>query len=253
VSYDISEKNGQIAHLDQDPSNCVEDNLAFMCLNHHSLYDSTTSQHRNYTIAEVKIGRAKLYEVVTQQKHDTAGEPYRVITNWEVRYPGGLSDVSIVRHGQHASLERFAIGENFTLINDSPHQVSIRVIFLIVYGCTQLAADPYSVHLPEWPRLLKAFGISQKTQLLFPLNLPDRSAIEGHILIPIRPDGQGKGVGGDVPQERQYLFEFEDLLTKRRSRLAASAASAPDKNCHQRCSNTDLARPGPKQEPFDID
>jgi hypothetical protein len=44
---DTREKHGQIAHLDQDPLNFAKDNLAFMCLEHHSLYDSKTSQHKN--------------------------------------------------------------------------------------------------------------------------------------------------------------------------------------------------------------
>jgi len=61
---DLTEKLGQIAHLDHDPANCSEDNLAWLCLEHHTLYDSTTSQHKNYTIAEVKDARAKLYAAV---------------------------------------------------------------------------------------------------------------------------------------------------------------------------------------------
>src|SRR5579872_921907 len=68
---DLNEKVGQIAHLDQDPSNCAEDNLAFMCLEHHSVFDSDTSQHKNYTIQEVKAARRKLYDAVAQGKHGT--------------------------------------------------------------------------------------------------------------------------------------------------------------------------------------
>ena len=253
LNRDLSEKRGQIAHLDHEPSNNAEDNLAFMCLEHHSSYDSRTSQHKNYTISEAKAARAELYKAIAQREHGAAEEPSRVITNWEVRYPGGLADVSMVRRGQRANLDRFAIGEDFTFINNSPNQVSLSVIFVLVYGCTQLAVDPFNMQLPEWAQLLTAFGIRQKAQLLFPLNLPGRSAIEGHILIPIRPDGQGRGVGGDVPEKRQCLFEFEDLLTKRRSTLTSSAVFAPDKNYHQCCSQTDLARPGPNQEPFSID
>lgn len=66
---DLSEKHGQIAHLDQNRSNSIEDNLVFMCLPHHSLYDSTTSQHKNYTLHEVKSARANLYKLVAQGKH----------------------------------------------------------------------------------------------------------------------------------------------------------------------------------------
>src|SRR5437016_5360849 len=64
LRHDFNEKLGQIAHLDHDPSNSSEDNLAFLCMEHHSLYDSRTSQHKNYTINEAKIGRDKLYAEV---------------------------------------------------------------------------------------------------------------------------------------------------------------------------------------------
>lgn len=87
LSGDLNEKHGQIAHIDQDPSNYALDNLAFMCLEHHSLYDSRTSQHKNYTIAEVKAGRVQLYEAIAQQEHCITGDPSRVITGREVRYP----------------------------------------------------------------------------------------------------------------------------------------------------------------------
>ena len=75
---DRTEKLGQIAHLDQDPTNRAEDNLAWMCLDHHSLYDSQTRQHKNYTIDEVKTARAKLYDLVAEGKHLTpsVGQPY---------------------------------------------------------------------------------------------------------------------------------------------------------------------------------
>jgi len=65
----LTEKLGQIAHLDGDRSNADESNLAFMCLAHHSLFDSKTSQHKNYTIHEVKVARTKLYRLVHQGKH----------------------------------------------------------------------------------------------------------------------------------------------------------------------------------------
>jgi hypothetical protein len=69
ISHDLREKLGQVAHLDQDPSNSAEDNLAFLCFDHHSLYDSKTSQHKNYTLAEVKHHRACLYEAIRNKEH----------------------------------------------------------------------------------------------------------------------------------------------------------------------------------------
>jgi hypothetical protein len=64
LNGDLMEKRGQIAHLDGNRSNRAEDNLAWMCTDHHSLFDSKTSQHKNYTISEVKAARTKLYELV---------------------------------------------------------------------------------------------------------------------------------------------------------------------------------------------
>lgn len=61
---DLTEQRGQIAHLDHDPSNNVEDNLAYLCLDHHDLYDSRTSQSKGLKEAEVKTYRERLYRAV---------------------------------------------------------------------------------------------------------------------------------------------------------------------------------------------
>jgi hypothetical protein len=73
LSGDLSEREGQIAHLDHDPSNSGEENLVFLCLSHHSLYDSRTSQHKNYTIIEVKAARKKLYAAIAAAEHHKEG------------------------------------------------------------------------------------------------------------------------------------------------------------------------------------
>ena len=217
-------------------------------LTHHTLFDSKTSQHKNYTIQEVRAARANLYEAVAQKRH-LAGAVSPPVSDWDARYPGGLVDVSILRHGdQHPA--RLAIAEDVTLVNRSPNQASLKVTFLIQYGVTQLAADPINLPVAEWTQLLAAFGIRQKTQLSFPLNLPGRSSAEGHIAFPVRWDGAGKGIAGDVPEKRRYSFEFEELLTKEKRTVSASAVYALDKNNHRRCSRTDFALPGPQEQPL---
>jgi len=245
---DLNEKNGQIAHLDKNPSNSTEDNLAFVCLNHHTLFDSRTSQHKNYTAHEVKAARANLYEAIAQKKH--LGDAASAIrADWEVRYPGAVVDVSFLRHrDQHVT--RLAIAEDVTLVNRSSHQLSLKVIFLIQFGDTQLAADPVSLSTDEWAQLLAAFGLRQKPQVSFPLNLPGHHSVEGHIAFPVRRDGAGRGIAGDVPEKRQYSLEFEELLTSEKRTVSASAAYALDKNNHHRCSLTDFALPGPLEEPL---
>jgi hypothetical protein len=58
---DWAQKQGQIAHLDRDPSNFAEDNLAFLCLPHHDDYDTKRRQTKNLTILEAKTARDRLY------------------------------------------------------------------------------------------------------------------------------------------------------------------------------------------------
>ncbi len=65
----MTEKRGQIAHLDHNPANFVEANLAWLCLEHHSEFDSRTSQHKNYTVAEVKKARDDLYVAIQAFQH----------------------------------------------------------------------------------------------------------------------------------------------------------------------------------------
>lgn len=64
VNREFSEKKGQIAHLDKDNTNASFDNLAFLCFEHHDIYDSKTSQSKNYTISEVKEYREELYSSI---------------------------------------------------------------------------------------------------------------------------------------------------------------------------------------------
>jgi hypothetical protein len=67
---DLSQKLGQIAHLDDDRTNSAEDNLAFLCLKHHSEYDTETSQHKGYTMLETKEARRQLYNTIEEGRHN---------------------------------------------------------------------------------------------------------------------------------------------------------------------------------------
>ena len=68
---DHVEKKGQIAHLDHDPANDKPDNLAFLCLEHHDQYDSTTSQSKSLQIGEVKAYREQLYQFLDSSNQDS--------------------------------------------------------------------------------------------------------------------------------------------------------------------------------------
>jgi len=61
LSGDDSQKPGQLAHIDRDPSYGDESNLAFLCLKHHDQYDTRTSQSKGLTPDELRHHRDALY------------------------------------------------------------------------------------------------------------------------------------------------------------------------------------------------
>ena len=69
-------KKGQIAHLDGDHGNSADDNLAFLCLEHHDEFDSTSSVSKGLREREVKQWRDELYKEMeyrfrTSRRHVT--------------------------------------------------------------------------------------------------------------------------------------------------------------------------------------
>ena len=69
LNRDTREKRGQIAHLDGNRSNNSIHNLAFLCLDHHDVYDSRTSQSKSLQISEVKTYREELYHYIEGLMH----------------------------------------------------------------------------------------------------------------------------------------------------------------------------------------
>lgn len=58
---DDRQKQGQIAHIDNDSSNSSLGNLAFLCSDHHDALDSKRSQQKGLTAGEVKYAREQLH------------------------------------------------------------------------------------------------------------------------------------------------------------------------------------------------
>src|SRR5262245_20031526 len=55
-------KKGQLAHLDGDNENAAEDNLVFLCLEHHDEYDSIPRLSKGLREQEVRKWRDELYK-----------------------------------------------------------------------------------------------------------------------------------------------------------------------------------------------
>ena len=73
LNQGYSEKKGQIAHLDQNRSNYSVENLAWLCLPHHDVYDSKSSQSKAYSEFEVKQYRQALYDEVNCRRLISVG------------------------------------------------------------------------------------------------------------------------------------------------------------------------------------
>jgi SpoVK/Ycf46/Vps4 family AAA+-type ATPase len=93
LQQDLSEKLGQLAHLDHDPSHSTEENLAYLCMDHHSLYDSRTSQHKNHTIGEVKAARERLYAEV-ERHHGFGGRAFEIVDIFDGKGQCGFDRIS---------------------------------------------------------------------------------------------------------------------------------------------------------------
>jgi hypothetical protein len=62
LNGDLEVKQGQLAHLNRDPSDSSAENLAFLCLPHHDWFDTKPSQSKGATTAEAKHYREELYK-----------------------------------------------------------------------------------------------------------------------------------------------------------------------------------------------
>jgi len=106
LHQNVDEKVGQIAHLDQNNSNNNITNLVWLCLVHHSKYDSKTSQHKNYSIQEVKKYRGQLYEVIKEKRIQLTKVD---LTSLEVVEPGSSIQKSLIIECPYRGLSFFDV------------------------------------------------------------------------------------------------------------------------------------------------
>lgn len=96
---DTRTKDGQIAHVDRNPENNAEENLVFLCLEHHDKYDTKPSQSKSFQPEEVRTAKDELENAVKKDlpalvRGSVSGErptPRKVagvsIEIYERRYP----------------------------------------------------------------------------------------------------------------------------------------------------------------------
>ena len=69
---DLTQKEGQITHVDRDHENNAQENLAFLCLKHHNEYDRKQLQAKNYTPEELQHAKKQLVEHMTHSGRSIA-------------------------------------------------------------------------------------------------------------------------------------------------------------------------------------
>jgi hypothetical protein len=66
---DLSVKTGQLAHIDRNRASAAESNLVFLCLEHHSQYDSIPSQHKGFMPQELAEAKRQLQRAIAEGRH----------------------------------------------------------------------------------------------------------------------------------------------------------------------------------------
>ena len=151
---DYSEKKGQIAHLDKSNSNNKLDNLCFLCLEHHSKYDSTTSQHKNYTINEVKEYRDNLIKSLRIENFD---KTFPTISNplkpFHIHF-NGINSFIRLNSTELLKSDKFIIETEFSIPNPNYAGVLLNLINLeneiylnLVYNSAKHPVSPNQISL----------------------------------------------------------------------------------------------------------
>jgi hypothetical protein len=71
-------KEGQIAHADRDNANNRAENLVWLCLHHHEMYDRRSQQSRRFTERELLTHRAALLEYLKALPAAWADSPIKL-------------------------------------------------------------------------------------------------------------------------------------------------------------------------------
>jgi hypothetical protein len=115
--------------LDHDPSNTSEDNLAFLCLEHHDQYDSRTSQSKSLQIREVKAYRADLHRYLEDRPDLPATDSEVEQPNWEL----------------------LSFAQKNTILFDQPHRCAVCGFGFMLTPCLKPNENVY-VRIAKCPR-----------------------------------------------------------------------------------------------------
>lgn len=110
---DLVVKKGQIAHLDHNPSNNNQDNLAFLCMDHHDEFDSETSQTKKLTMHEIQHYRDQLYtQLDAPEARAAPAPPQRGDTVISIGQSGGVTAHTFINEAPEPEVNCFTVYGN---------------------------------------------------------------------------------------------------------------------------------------------
>ena len=155
LNNDSTIKKGQLAHLDQNPSNNKFENLAWLCFNHHEEYDSKTSQSKGLQKDEVTFYRNKLYSWRNNQ--------------WELNVVPSLPTVNAQVRQNRIELVEGAIKQVDREIGNLKTYLSGKTTFNSKYHRLAVTVKPFQNISETMERLSKANFVNFNFQEIVPL------------------------------------------------------------------------------------
>jgi hypothetical protein len=187
LKRDLSTKNGQIAHLDGNRDNNAEDNLAFLCFDHHEEYDTKRSQSKGLTEQEVKVYREQLYQEVERLAPETNTPLAQVIPHCPLPPP----KMQIIRSSHFGRLDskdgRFALLLKVKFRNESTQPVLLqhfRIQDADSWHAPQLQTGNVFLYVPT---NIFAAALRKEDDITEALHIPEMAEIERHAFF-ILPD-----------------------------------------------------------------
>lgn len=150
LNSDNTVKKGQVAHLDQNPSNNKFENLAWLCFDHHDEYDSKTSQSKGLQKDEIAFYRDKLYMWREEQ--------------WELNAVSSLPIIDAQVRQNRIKLIEGAIKQIDREIGNLRTYLLGRTTFKDKYHYRAVMVYPFEIVAEEMRKLLSASFINYDLQ-----------------------------------------------------------------------------------------
>jgi len=193
---DKAKTDGQIAHLDKNPENSDPENLAYLCLRHHNLYDSSSSQSKGLTPGEVKFYRDQLVRHLSKYSGDQTASS--AISRDRIRMTDTARSDCRLLHVRKDKVVDFVVGEaeRHPILFTSPFS-SVPLLFY------------EHVVLISWDCLLATIERLLSRQQAYPLNDLWSSCLSTYrqtTLLPYRQQGPGQLAYSSEAQRTVSVF-----------------------------------------------